>query len=472
LNEGGWTVSIEPVSVTREVVEFVESTTNQRIPTAVAHLAKRHILDAVAVTLGGVSNQATRIAQKVYAQQGGSPEATAIGFHWRGPVTSVALVNGIAGHVLDYDDTQLATHKEAVYGLLTHPGVPVMASVLPLAEARGLSGKDVVRAFAVGNEVECRLADASFPRHYQQGFHASGTFGHFAATTGCASLIGLGGEKLAMALGLAGAQAAGLRENFGTMGKSFHVGKAASNGILAVLFAEKGYTAAPNILEATRGFYNASSGGFYIDKIVGKLGNPWFCLDPGVSIKPHPSGSLTHPGMTLMLRLITAHDVSPEQVVKVSVGTNKYMPNALKHPRPTNELEAKFSMQFCMAVLLLDRKGGLNEFTDEATRRPDVMAMIEKVDFYVHEELEALGYDQMWTQIDIELTDGQVISGRNRVGKGHPEDPMSDAELANKFRECAEGVITREQTERAIEVIMTLEEAADLANLVKAVTPS
>lgn len=459
-------------NVTQHVVQFVENTTTEQIPGDVAHLAKRHILDAVAVTLGGVSNHATQIAQKVLSLQGGAPEASAIGFNWRGPVTAVALVNGIAGHVLDYDDTQLATHKEAVYGLLTHPGIPVMASVLPLAEARGLSGKDVIRAFAVGNEVECRLADASFPRHYQHGFHASGTFGHFGAATGCASLIGLKGERLAMAIGLAGAQAAGLRENFGTMGKSFHVGKAASNGVLAILFAEQGYTAAPNILEATRGFYNASSGGFYADKVIGQLGNPWFCQEPGVSIKPHPSGSLTHPGMTLMLRLIHEHDIKPEQVGRVNVGTNKYMPNALKHPRPTNELEAKFSMQFCMAILLLDGKGGLTEFTDEAPHRPDVLAMIEKVNFYVHDELEALGYDQMWTQIDIELKDGRTITGRNRVGKGHPEDPMSDTELANKFRECADSVISKDQMERAIDAVFTLESARDLNRLMEVLTPS
>lgn len=176
--------------------------------------------------------------------------------------------------------------------------------------------------------------------------------------------------------------------------------------------------------------------------------------------------------MTLMLRLIHEHDIKPEQVVRVNVGTNKYMPNALKHPRPTNELEAKFSMQYCMAILLLDRKGGLTEFTDQTPHRPNVLAMIDRVNFYVHDELEALGYDQMWTQIDIEMKDGRTVTGRNRVGKGHPEDPMSDTELANKFRECADGVISKDQTESAIDAVFTLESAKDLTRLREVLTPS
>jgi 2-methylcitrate dehydratase PrpD len=456
---------------TRQTLEFCQSVSFDSLPREVVHLAKRHILDSLAVMVGGVSNEATHILHGVLSQQQGAPQASAVGMAWRGPITAVALANGVAGHVLDYDDTQLATHRDAVYGLLTHPSVPCLAAALPFAEARGRSGKDLLTAFAVATEVECRLADASFPRHYYEGFHSSGTFGHFAAAIGCAMLAGLTGPRLASAVGLAGAQAAGLRENFGTMTKSFHVGKAASNGALAVLLAEQGFTAAPDIFEAQRGFYRAAAGGFYPEKLVPKLGRPWFYQDPGVSIKPHPSGSLTHPGMTLMLRLIKEHDIRPDQVVAIDVGTNQYMPNALKHPRPTTELEAKFSMQFCMAILVVDRKGGIAEFTDAATARPDVKAMIEKVNFYVHPELEALGYDQMWTQLDIRLADGRTVSGRTRVGRGHPEDPMSDEELGGKFRECAEGVLSADQTSRTIDIVFGLDRAAHLAELMGALTP-
>jgi 2-methylcitrate dehydratase PrpD len=455
---------------TRQVVGFCESMTFDSLPAEIVHLAKRHILDSIAVMLGGIPNEASQIVQRLVRKQGGRPEARVVGADWQGPVASVAFVDGVAGHVLDYDDTQLATHRDAVYGLLTHPSVPCLAAALPFAEAARSTGRDLICAFAVGTEVECRLADASFPRHYYDGFHSSGTFGHFGAMVACARLAGLNGDRLAAAMGLAGAQAAGLRENFGTMTKSFHVGKAASNGVLATLLAEDGFTAASDILEAPRGFYNAAAGGFYPEKLAPRLGRPWFFQDPGVSIKPHPSGSLTHPGMTLMLRLIKQHDIRPDQIAAINVGTNKYMPNALKHPRPTTELEAKFSMQFCLAILALERKGGIAEFTDAATQRPDVKAMIEKVNFYVHDELEALGYDQMWTQLDINLTDGRTVSGRTRVGRGHPEDPMSDGELADKFRECASNLLAPAQVDRAIGIVFDLDRGSTVDELMAAVT--
>ena len=139
--------------------------------------------------------------------------------------------------------------------------------------------------------------------------------------------------------------------------------------------------------------------------------------------------------MGLMLDLIREHDIRPAQVARVKVGTNRHMPNALIHHRPKNELQAKFSMEFCMAILLLERKAGLAEFTDEVVNRRDVKKMIEKIDFSVHPLAEAAGYEKMTTIIDIELAGGRTISGRADFGKGSPVNPMSDDELADKFRE-------------------------------------
>src|SRR5207253_11063340 len=179
---------------------------------------------------------------------------------------------------------------------------------------------------------------------------------------------------------------AGLRENFGTMMKPFHAGRACESGVVAAEFAQLGFTATPIILEAGRGFFKAAGGGYDEKSIVGKLGKPWSFAFPGVSIKPHPSGSLTHPGMSVMLDLIEHHDLRPERVKRVAVGTNHNMPNALIHHRPRNELQAKSSMEFCMAILLLERKAGLGQFTDEVVNRPDVQALLQRVDFGVNAE--------------------------------------------------------------------------------------
>jgi 2-methylcitrate dehydratase PrpD len=278
--------------------------------------------------------------------------------------------------------------------------------------------------------------------------------------------MGLNRETMRRALSIAGSQSAGLRENFGTMTKPFHAGRSSESGVVAAEFAEIGWTAAPTILEAPRGFFSAAGGGYDPKAIDGVLGKPWTFSSPGVSIKPHPSGSLTHPGMTEMIRLIKAHDIKPEQVVSVKVGTNHNMPNALIHHRPTNELQAKFSMEFCMAILLLDRRAGLSEFTDEVVMRPDVQAMIQKVDFGVDPEAEAAGFHKMTTLITITLTDGRVIRGSADFGRGSPAMPMSYEEVAEKFREnCEFSKFDSKKAGQVVDMIRRIESVGSIREL-------
>ena len=371
-------------------------------------------------------------------------------------------------HADDYDDTQLAVAKDRVYGLLTHPTAPALPPVLALGERDGRSGRDVLTAYQIAVEVETKISEAMNPRHYQDGFHSTATVGAIAAGAGAAQLLGFDIEQTRRTLGIAASQAAGLRENFGTMMKPFHAGRACESGVVAAEFARLGFTATPIILEAGRGFFKAAGGGYDASSIDGKLGNPWTFAFPGVSIKPHPSGSLTHPGMGLMLDLIIQHDIKPEQVKKVAVGVNRQNVNALIHNRPTNELQAKFSMQFCVAILLLRRKAGLAEFTDAVVNRPDVKAMIEIIEYGVHPVAEVAGYEKMTTIIDIELADGRKLSGRADFGKGSPANPMTDEELANKFRECATwGKLPRASAEEIVEMVFSLEKLKNIRELTK-----
>jgi 2-methylcitrate dehydratase PrpD len=169
-----------------------------------------------------------------------------------------------------------------------------------------------------------------------------------------------------------------------------------------------------------------------------------------------------------MLDLIRHHDIKPAQVAKVKVGTNRHMPNALIHHRPKNELQAKFSMEFCMAILLLERKAGLAEFTDKVVNRADVRRMIEKIEFSVHPEAEAAGYERMTTLIDIELADGRRIGGRADFGKGSPANPMSDEELAGKFRECAAwGKLPKATADKLVHMVLNLEKLKSIRELTK-----
>jgi len=459
-------VKTEPAAVTAYVAEFITSTKYADIPSDVIELGKKSILDGLGLALAGSVAKSGELVHRHLQTLGCLGSASVIGTALRVPPRFAAFANGIAIHADDYDDTQLAVAKDRVYGLLTHPTAPVLPAALAVAERDGRSGRDLLQAYHVGVEVECKIAEAIHPRHYQDGFHTTATCGTLGSAAALANLCGLSLDVTRTALSIAASQSAGLRENFGTMTKPFHAGRASESGVVAAEFAQMGFTAAPSILEARRGFFRAAGGGYDESAIQFKLGKPWTFADPGISIKPHPSGSLTHPGMTLMLSLIRQHDIRPDAVAQVKVGTNWNMPNALIHHRPTNELQAKFSMEFCMAILLLRRRAGLAEFTDEIVNLPEVQAMIRKVDFGVHPEAEAAGYDKMTTILEIKLKDGRTISGRADFGKGSPINPMTYDEVADKFRECAEfSRWPRDKAERVVELVRRLENLPIISDL-------
>ncbi len=427
------------IALTAEVARFTVRTKTSQIPREVMRHGKRSLLDGIGLALAGNAAESGHVVRS-YLKTLGLPldrGATVIGTALRVPPRFAAFANGIAIHADDYDDTQLAVAKDRVYGLLTHPTAPALPAVLALAERDNRSGSDLLAAYQVAVEVETKLAEAINPRHYADGFHSTATFGAIGAAAGAARLLGLDVAQTAQALSLGASQAAGLRENFGTMTKPFHPGRSAESGVLAAELIRLGWSAAPDALEAKRGFFNAAGGGYDPKAVHGRLGKPWTFAMPGVSIKPHPSGSLTHPGMGVMLDLVLRHDIKPAQVRKIRVGTNRHMPNTLIHRRPKTELQAKFSMEFCMAILLLERRAGLAEFTDAVVNRADVQRTIGLVDFGVHPEAEAAGYEKMTTIIDIELKDGRTVGGRADFGKGSPANPMSDEEVAGKFIECA-----------------------------------
>ena len=457
-------------SLTAYVADFIVSTRASDIPADVAHLGKRSILDGLGLALAGAASETGRIIRRyldslVIASDSGS---TVIGGDSLLPARFAAFANGASIHADDYDDTQLAIAKDRVYGLLTHPTAPALPAVLALAERVRLDGRAMTTAYQIAVEVECKIAEAILPRHYQQGFHSTATCGAIGAAAGASRLLELDREATRRALSLAASQAGGLRENFGTMTKPFHAGRAAESGVVAAELAALGFTASPVGLEADRGFFRAAGGGYSADMIDGKLGNPWTFAFPGVSIKPHPSGSLTHPGMSVMLDLIQRHDLRPERVKRVAVGTNHNMPNALIHHRPRNELQAKFSMEFCMAILLIERKAGLEQFSDAVVNRPDVQALLQRVDFGVHPDAEAAGFDKMTTIVEVEQDDGSTVKGSADFGKGSPANPMSDDELEKKFVECATwGGLDRSRARRIIDLAWRIDELENLDGLMQ-----
>src|SRR5437764_3469441 len=235
---------------TRAVVDFIASTTFDDIPADALNIGRRCIADGIGVILAGSTTPASGILRAQVREDGSRREATILGHDSFGTrAASAALVNATSGHAHDYDDTQLSTTADRIFGLLTHPTVPPLTAALAVGERIGASGRAVFEAFLVGFEVECKIADAIYPTHYKQGFHTSGTIGAFGAMAAAAKLMNVERGALAHAVGITASMSAGIRVSFGTMTKPLHVGRAAFNGVPAAELASKGFQAAADALD-------------------------------------------------------------------------------------------------------------------------------------------------------------------------------------------------------------------------------
>jgi 2-methylcitrate dehydratase PrpD len=453
------------MSLTHYIADFTLGLEHRDIPEGVRETAIEHILDGYGLALSGHAEEGHAIIRRHAERVSCAPEVVILGTPLRSSAETAALVNGLAMHAMDFDDTQLSTNPDSVYGLLTHPTTPVLGAASAAAELVGASGQDLLTAYVAGVEVACRTSDASNPRHYQKGFHSTGTFGGIGAVAAASRLLCLSRDQTLCALGIAASLSGGYRENFGTMTKPLHAGRAAEAGVFAARLARDGFTAADNILEAKRGMYNASSDGFEPSRIEGKLGSPFFLADPGVSIKPYPSGSLSHPGQDAVLDLVREHDVHPDDVAQATAGTNSAMPNALIYALPQTALEAKFSFPFLLAIAILRRRVGIEEFRDDVVRDPEVQEMMKRCRHVVDPEIEARGFQHMDTRITIQLEGGRVLEKLESFATGHPNKPMSREQLEKKFFECAALAIDRDKARLAADMIWNLEELEQVGKL-------
>ena len=375
-------------------------------------------------------------------------------------------------HADDFDDT-LQAETGRLQGV--HPTTPVLAAVLAQADAKHLSGKQLQVAYHVGVEVCCRIFDSTHLNHTLLGCHVTGTCGTMGAAAAMAALSNVDEGMARTIMGIAGSMSGGLQANVGTMVKSFHVGHAAECAIVAHDLAMRGFTASPIVLESPRGFFRALGGGHEDERIRGKLGDPWSFVERGIWLKAFPTGSLGHPAMTKMLQLVQEHDIKPDQIVRIRVRTNQSNYNTLQHHRPKTELEAKFSFEFFLAAIVLERACRLQQFTDEFVNRPETQRLIQHVEFTAYSDAEAKenGYNIVTTFLDIELKGGNTISVRADHGKGNIADPMSEEEVVTKFHDCAGYAGWPEsKTKTAIELIMGLDSVSDIRELTECLVAS
>lgn len=422
-------------AVTEHLARFLRETQYGNVPEGVRDLAKAHILDALGLSLAGATTTGSSIINDRIAALNCDGQSHIFGTDLVTAPQFAALANGSAIHAHDYDDTCPQHLADRNGGL--HATGPVMSAALAVAEPSGLSGRAVLEAFHVGVEVACRINHAVNDRHCASGYHPSGTVNVFGTAAAASRLLGASHETMLTALGLAASHSGGVRENFGTMTKPYHSGHAAEGGVISSELAARGFTAAQDVLEAPRGFFAVGGGSFDPVQVIDRLGGPWAFEDPGIWIKPHPSGALNHAAMTLLRTWLREGRVAADQVKAVRLRTNSNVVNTLLHNRPKTWLEAKFSLPFNAAAILVRGRAGLAEFTDAVVQDPEIQAMIDKIDYRAFDTIKE-GYTNTTTLIEIDLTDGSTVSGQVDYPKGSPQDPMSYEEVTEKFEECAE----------------------------------
>jgi 2-methylcitrate dehydratase PrpD len=458
-------------SLTQEVAGFIVRTTYQDIPLEAIKIAKRCLIDGTGVTLSGSTDKASLILREYLKNMGGKPESSLLGSKLKVPAPSAALANGASGHAHDFDDTQLSHSPDRISGLLTHPTTPVLAATFALGETMGISGKEFLTAFSLGFEVECKIAEAIHPIHYGKGYHTTGTIGAFGAAAAAGKILGLSEDKMRYTLGIVASMSAGIRANFGTMTKPIHAGRAAENGVVAARLAQLGLTSDPHVLENPWGFFKILGDGFDPDKISAKLGNPYTIIDPGVSIKPYPSGVLSHPSMNAMLDLVKEHNLKPEDVAEIHLYAGSNILNPLRYALPQTGLEGKFSLPFCLTSILIRHRAGIREFSDEFVRSPEVQEIMKRVKTIHDPEIEAMGFAKILSRLEVRLRDGRILKKDSGPYKGGPENPLSEAELDEKFTTCAELALPREKFSRALELLKEIEKLKDIRTLMSSLTP-
>jgi 2-methylcitrate dehydratase PrpD len=455
--------------ITTEVIRFIEQMTFDELPAEVLRIGKRCVLDGLAVILAGSQQQCTHIVRDFSLKNGQAAESTAFGNEpLKLPAIFAALVNGTAGHAMDWDDTQLSTTPDRTFGLLTHPTLPPLVASLAVAETLdSVSGKEFMTAFLTGFDVECKIAEAIHPQHYEQGFHTSATVGTFGAATAAAKLLGLNTGQLRHMLGIAASMASGIRVNFGTMTKPLHVGRAAQNGVSAALLACSGFEADPSSLDGSWGFFQVFGGGLDRERIIGKLGNPHAIVEPGVSIKPYPCGCLTHPSMDAMRTVVLENNLKPDDIDEVVLYAGHNILNPIRYTTAEDELQAKFCMPFLLAAIVISRRAGFREFTPKFVRSSEVQALMQRIRTEFDPTIEAKGYDKMRSRIKVMLSNGrELVREADECYRGGPQNPLSDDELIEKFTDCTQSILSQATREAIIEAVFELENLADVKRLI------
>jgi 2-methylcitrate dehydratase PrpD len=438
------------------LAHFVSASQWSDIPASVRHDAKRSILNMIGTALGAAHHPEFELFVRLVAPTAGSAQAGIFGRRERFDILNAAFLNAISANILDFDDTHLAT--------VIHPSAPVAPPLFALAEQRGTSGADLMHAFVLGVEIECRLGNAVSPRHYARGWHITATCGVFGAAAACASLLGLDATKTAHALGIAAAQSGSITENLATGAKNIGIGNCARGGLLSALAAQAGIEAAERAIEGPQGWAQATGDALNEQELFAALGESWEITTN--TCKPYPCGIVLHPVIDACLDLRRQFALTPGDIASVTV-TGHPLLLARADRVVNNARGAKISIHHSVAVVFLFGAAGLHEYSESAAVDPAVVALRERVKARADPAV-AVGA----ARVEVRTTKGDVLSTEVAHARGSLALPMTDAEIEAKVRSLASMGCPGCDVDAVIQAVWGFDQSDDLRPLMRLLAPS
>jgi 2-methylcitrate dehydratase PrpD len=443
------------VEIAREFARYLVASRLDAVPQSVQHEAVRSVLNWAGCAVGGSRHETIDRALAAIAPIGGPAQAGLLGRAERVDFAHAALINGMSAHVLDFDDTHLRT--------LLHPSVPVASALLALAERQPMAGADFLHAFILGVEIECRIANAIYFAH-NTDWYITGTAGVCGAAAAAGKALGLDERQLACAIGIACAQAAGMREMAGTMAKSFIHGRAAQNGLLAALFAQQGFTSAESALEGEHGFFRVMAQRCDLSQIVSGLGETFeLALN---TYKPYACGVVAHPAIEACIRLREAHGVRADTVERIDLEVHPKALELAGIKTPATGLKSKWSLYHSAAVALVDGAAGEHQYTDARVHDPVVAGLRERVVAQPRPQ-----FAEVEARATCRLKDGRSLIQHIDNVIGSSERPMSDRDLEAKVAGLCEGIFSGQQTRALIATYRSLPTLPDASAIARAAVP-
>ena len=457
---------MEPYS--QAIARFLCGLKLEEVPQGVVDKAKLVFLDTLGIALASSTMDFGRMVVNVARQLGGPNSSRLIGSPLKVAAANAVLANGTLAHGLDYDDTL----EEAI----VHTGCCAGMTALAVGEELRASGKAVLEAAIAGTEVMCKVGLIAPGKFHARGFHPTALCSTFGAAAAAGKLLGLEPVQWIDALGLCGSQSSGIIEYLadGTWTKRFHPGWSAHGGVIATMLAREGFRGPATVFEGQHGFYRAFGGADeYPFEKFNELGRTWEI--PKLTFKSYPCGSISHPYMDCALTLKQKYAVASERVAEIVCRTAEGPVHRLWEPladkqRPTSSYGAKFSLPYSIAVMLIRGRAGLEEFSDEAIRDPEVLSLAKKVRYELDPTID---YPRHFSgHVKIVLADGGILEENQPHPRGGLESPLPPEEIERKFRANARLALSGQQLELIVESVKRLEQLSSITALSDLLSPT